>query len=168
MALGHRLGFLSLTPGVPDRAPTKLRGDDIEGWMNHPEFPYTFVAVVNGQMNKFLFWCDACGKWLKLSGSLGNLRKHVKVVHTSALNPERRVPLPIDRKDLFFLAILDANLAFRLVENVHIRQLTGVIMSAKEVSKRARVYMRLAMVEMKDTFMMTEPRQVVVTFDEWT
>jgi hypothetical protein len=163
MPCGFELG------GAPSRKESNL--DDISGWLKHKLYGFLFVPVIRAipQMEKF--WCDRCGKWLKLSQSSGNVNHHVIAMHRTEVSTTQgkdKEQVRLDGRSEMLLLLLENDLPFRFVESPRLRMLTGISIGRRAISNFAGDARAALQKELKGLLSGCKKGEIALTFDEWT
>ena len=66
-------------PSGASKSHPFIENIDADDWLQCTEFPCIYVLV--NDYKKFYCSCPRCNKWLSTGGTIGNIKKHIKVNH---------------------------------------------------------------------------------------
>lgn len=69
----------------------------IQSWLNLKDAPMIFVPKINDHASHEKFFCTICKKWLSITNSVKNIKRHVKT-HDKNFN---YIPSKIKKNELF-------------------------------------------------------------------
>lgn len=112
------------------------------------------------------FYCSECNKWLKMSGTIGNIRSHLKCVHMETMQQTQENISSFERIQLFKQFCLITGLPFRTIDHPIIQKLFPGIGNridlshfCSEVSSKIRNYLKIKL---------QSALYIAIAIDEWS
>jgi hypothetical protein len=167
-----RNSFVACDP--PECSPPAIAGLRIDHWKVHTQSPFIYIAFNDDDIPQpaDMFFCVKChaSSWRHLSGSSGNITKHIKSADRSLIQEGAGLAMSRQKPTIgvehLLGLILENNLSFRFAESPRLRSLFSRVPSRNGLSHAAA-----AMTDrVRDDIManLTVACTIVLVLDEWT
>lgn len=146
----------------------------IQSWLNLKDAPMIFVPKINDHASHEKFFCTICKKWLSITNSVKNIKRHVKT-HDKNFN---YIPSKIKKNELFSNSqekmiiekivnfIIFSTHTFQYTENSFLRSLSQNLPDRNKITKILSKISDLTIKEIKSNILYSCSNSI--TFDQWT
>lgn len=114
------LGNFSQTMAVPPNMPSHPDSIQIFGFRLFNEASFIGIPIIspnnNDSVHLVRFICKKCNRWLKLSGTIGNIHSHLRSLHYVPSNNDQRQISSFGRAQLFREFCLIAGLPLLIIQ----------------------------------------------------
>ena len=154
-----------------DTIPAHPNGLHIFGFRSLPDYDYILVAIIDPVntliIDDHYFYCSKCQKWLRISNTIGNIRKHLRNVHQVIDNVHHPELSQIEKGVLARKMVLLNGLPFSFIENPQLQQICPLAGTRQNL---AALCSRVAEDVRRNIKAHFQPggNIIWVTIDEWT
>ena len=164
------LGNFPQTANVPPNMAAHPNSIQIFGFRLFIDASFIGIPIVSpndiNSVYSTWFYCNKCNKWLKLSGTIGNIRSHLRNVHPEVQQIEHTQISSFGRAQLFREFCLITGLPFRIIDHPIIQKLFPEIGNrhdlsnlCTDVSGKIQNYLKVKL---------QSALHISIAMDEWT
>lgn len=148
--------------------------NSIQSWLNLKDAPMIFVPKINDHASHEKFFCSICKKWLSITNSVKNIKRHV-IIHDKNFN---YTPNRLKKNDFFSNSqeqmiiekivnfIIFNTQTFQYTENSFLRSLSQKLPDRNKITKILSKIANLTIQEIKSNIIYSSSNSI--TFDQWT